>query len=161
MIKAVYPGSFDPLTLGHLDIIVRASKMFDLTVGVANNASKNYLFSNIDRMYHVGKVLEDAKLEVTVSLVPGLLAQFCRENDITVIVRGLRNSMDFEYEFDMAHVNSDLGKLETVFLPANGSQTHISSSVVRQLAQLGADYTPYVPKVIDKALQARFANGKS
>lgn len=153
MIKAIYAGSFDPLTLGHVDIIVRASKMFDLTIGVATNPSKNHLFDAMDRLSHVAFVLEEFKLtNVKFGFVPGLLAQFCAENSITVIVRGLRNSIDFEYEFDMAHVNAGLGKMETVFLPAQGAQTHISSSVVRQLASLGADYTPYVPKVIQEAL---------
>lgn len=78
MIKAVYPGSFDPLTLGHVDIIKRASEMFDLTVGVANNSAKNYMFSAVDRRYQVGLVLRDLKIHAKVGLVPGLLAQFCR-----------------------------------------------------------------------------------
>ncbi len=153
MIKAIYAGSFDPITLGHVDIINRASKLFDLTVGVATNPSKKPLFGVLDRLNHISGVIQEFNIpNVTVAAVPGLLAQFCIENDITVIVRGLRNSIDFEYEFDMAHVNAGLGKMETVFLPAQGAQTHISSSVVRQLASLGADYTPYVPKVIQEAL---------
>jgi pantetheine-phosphate adenylyltransferase len=158
MIKGIYTGSFDPLTLGHVDIIVRASKLFDLTIGVATNPSKKPLFHQSQRVVQIIETFKDLSLNVKVREVNGLLAKYCAENDIKVVVRGLRNSVDFEYEFGMAHVNSGLGDLETIFLPAQGAQTHVSSSVVRQLAQLGADYTPYVPKVIQKALHEVFAN---
>lgn len=158
MIKAIYAGSFDPLTLGHLDIITRASKLFDLTVGVATNPSKQPLFPQHRRVIQIVEVLKESNLNVKVGEVNGLLAKYCEANGIKVIVRGLRNSIDFEYEFDMAHVNSGLGDLETVFLSAQGSQTHVSSSVVRQLASLGADYSTYVPEPIRKALHSKFCN---
>ena len=163
--KAIYAGSFDPITLGHLDIIARAAPMFELVIGVAHNAKKKSFIPIGTRRELVVKSLATisllqphiaapAKLShpIEVHGVYGLLADFCKKNNIHAIVRGLRNTVDFEYEFGMAHVNAGLGNVETIFLPAKGSQTHVSSSVVRELAALGADISEYVPAVVAKYL---------
>lgn len=148
IIRAVYAGSFDPITLGHLDIIVRAAPLFDLVIGVANNPRKRPLIPLAVRHKLVISSLTTSGLVLDVQEVPGLLVDFCNDNDIQVIVRGLRNTVDFEYEFGMAHVNEGLGDVQTIFLPSKGSQTHVSSSVVRELAVYGADISEYVPVVV-------------
>lgn len=131
MIKAIYAGSFDPLTLGHMDIIQRASKLFELHIGIASNPKKNYWLKAEERQDLVAQSIADVtdKYHMNVFIIPGLLAGFCKLHDIKVLVRGLRNTIDFEYEFGMSTVNSGLGDLETVFLPARSPKSHISSSV--------------------------------
>ena len=144
--RAIYAGSFDPLTLGHCDIIVRASKMFDLTIGVANNPDKQHMFSHKNRVNMVKKCYGN-----NVVSVKGMLAQTCHDLDIEIIVRGLRNVLDFEYEFGMAHVSEDYD-IETVFIVSSTQSSYISSSLVRQLFNLNQPIEKYVPETVAKTL---------
>lgn len=147
---AIYPGSFDPVTNGHLDIIQRASKMFDkLIVVVLINPLKSYSFSIPERVKLLHEVTGSVK-NVEIDSFDGLLAEYFNERpEIDVIVKGLRATSDFEYEFQMAHTNKDLNpRAETVFIPASSNTTFISSSMVKQVAMFGGDLTKYVPAEI-------------
>lgn len=154
MIKAVYAGSFDPITNGHLDIIKRASTIFDLTIIIANNSSKKHLLTIEERI----KLVKESTLLKT-EQITGLLSSYCKENNINIIIRGLRNSIDFEYEFQMAHINNSIfNNLETIFIPSKGDQTYISSSMIRELLKLNADISKYVPSVVNDFLSCRKFN---
>jgi pantetheine-phosphate adenylyltransferase len=153
--KAIYAGSFDPITLGHMDIITRACTLFDLSVGVANNPKKQHFFNINERVVLVARSIAEIGLDVPVHSVTGLLAEHCVAEGIRVIVRGLRNTIDFEYEYGMARINHGIGRVETVFLPGKGSQSHISSSAVRELAMHGAEVVDYVPAAVSKAIKAK------
>ena len=158
MSKAMYPGSFDPLTLGHLDIIERAAKAFDeLVIGVLNNKSKSPLFSVEERV----KILTEATKHIpNVSIVSfsGLMADFAVQNDIAVSVRGLRSATDFEYEMIQAQYNKRLsnGALETVFMATNPEYSYISSSGVKEVAAFGGDLSPYVPTFVAKLVEEKY-----
>lgn len=158
MSKAMYPGSFDPLTLGHLDIIERAAKAFDeLVIGVLNNKSKSPLFSVEERV----KILTEATKHIpNVSIVSfsGLMAEFAAQNGITVSVRGLRSATDFEYEMIQAQYNKRLsdGALETVFMATNPEYSFISSSGVKEVAAFGGDLSPYVPTFVAKLVEEKY-----
>lgn len=151
MKKAICPGSFDPITNGHLDIIMRASKLFDeVTVLVTANPDKNCVFSPEERCDLIRKAIGDIP-NVKIDFHCGLLADYVREHEIKAIVKGLRTSSDFEYEFQMALANKNLApEAETVFITANPNNMYISSSLVRQIASLGGDITGFVPEVISK-----------
>ena len=159
----VYPGTFDPITLGHMDIIGRATRVVDhLIVGVASNAGKGPLFSPEDREVMVRE--EVAAMErnhgatVEVRLFDNLLMQFCEDAGASVIVRGLRAVSDFEYEFQMAAMNARLnGSIETVFLMASERQQFISSRFVKEIGVLGGDISSFVTPRIAERLRARFA----
>jgi len=154
MIKAIYAGSFDPITLGHLDIISRAAKCFELSIGIANNPKKKHWLSIENRQDLVAQsIVSVSPYLIDVHIIDGLLANFCKTNGIQVLIRGLRNTIDFEYETSMYAVNSRLAHLETVFFPAQSSNSHISSSVVRELVSLGVDVSPYVPEAVLRFLQ--------
>lgn len=150
MSKAMYPGSFDPVTTGHLDIIRRAAKTFDeLVVGVLNNKQKSPLFSVEERV----KILEEATKDIpniTVVSFSGLMADYARENGITVSVKGLRCSADFDAELVQAQYNHLLsdGELETVSFFTRPEYSFISSSGVREVASFGGDLSPYVPDFV-------------
>ena len=152
MISAVYPGSFDPMTLGHLDVIRRASKMFDhLTVSVLDNKAKNALFSVEERV----SILEEATRElpnVEVDSFNGLLIDYARQKDIHISVRGLRAITDFEYELQIAQTNRKLsdGKLDTVFLTTSLEYAYLSSSSVKEIASFHGDISQCVPAVVAK-----------
>lgn len=157
MKTAIYPGSFDPVTNGHLDIIRRASKMFDkLIVVVLINPLKNYSFSIPERVTLLTKVTEGMK-NIEIASYDGLLADYFKQRaDIDVIVKGLRATSDFEYEFQMAHTNKDLNpRAETVFIPASANTTFISSSMVKQVAMFGGDLSKYVPGVIHEEISRK------
>ncbi len=147
--KAIISGSFDPITLGHLDIIKRASNMFDeIYVGICENSDKKSLFSFNDR-----KIMAELACEgldnVKVVTIKGLLAEFTEENNISVIVRGLRDSLDLTYEMPMTVINRSLrNHPETVFLPTKPEHTHISSTYVRELLKYGEDVSGYLPSAV-------------
>ena len=146
MVRAIYPGSFDPVTLGHLDIIKRASKIFDeLIVGVLNNNSKTPLFSVENRV----KMLNDAVSDlpnVKVMSFEGLLVDFAKKVDAQLIVRGLRAVTDFEYELQMSQTNSVLNnEVDTIFFTTSLEYAYLSSSTVKEAAYFGADISKFVP----------------
>lgn len=148
MKKAIFPGSFDPITLGHYDIILRALPLFDeITVAIGSNADKKYMFSLPERQ----KFIEDAFADVPkiqVATYQGLTVDFCREIGANFILRGLRNPADFEFEKAIAHVNRDLAGIETVFLLTAANTSYISSSIVRDVIRHGGDYSLLVPKSV-------------
>ena len=151
---AVCPGSFDPITLGHLDIILRASKLFDkLIVLVTDNRNKKLAFTTDERVELVNIALSDYPeiTNIEVDTCNGLLANYVKDNKATAIVKGLRAMSDFEYEFQMALANKKLfGEAETVFLTAQSEYMYLSSSVVKQILPLGGDITGFVP---DKTIE--------
>ena len=147
--SVICPGSFDPVTLGHLDIITRASKMFDsVYVAVLINSSKKPCFSIEERMALMREAVEGLS-NVEVVRFDGLLAQYCRRHKIDAIVKGLRAVSDFEYEFQMAIANKKLNpKLETIFLTADADSTFLSSSMVREIGSMGGDISNFVPACV-------------
>ncbi len=149
MKKAIYPGSFDPITFGHLDIIDRSAKLFDeLIVGVLYNSQKNALFS-IDERVSMIKELTQKYHNVTVLPFEGLLVDFAKQTDANVIVRGLRAVTDFEYELQLAQTNKvEYPDLETVFLTTSLNYSYLSSTVVREFASYGGDISRFVPEEI-------------
>jgi len=148
MRKAFFPGSFDPFTLGHLDVIKRGVDLFDeLIIGIGINADKKYMFSLEQRK----KFIEDSFLDnpkVKVVTYKGLTVDYCVKNNIDFILRGLRNPADFEFEKAIAHTNRDLEKIETVFLLTAAATSYISSSIVRDVIRNNGDYTKLVPKTV-------------
>ncbi|MGR8830385.1 pantetheine-phosphate adenylyltransferase [Leuconostoc citreum] len=153
---ALFPGSFDPLTNGHLDIIERASLMFDkVVVGVGYNTGKKVLFTPEEKLALISEVVSDLP-NVEVAIMHGLTVQFMAEIGARFIVRGLRNSKDFEYERDIAGVNSALADVETILLLAKPENQNISSSMVKEIGSMGADnMAKFVPKVVVDALKER------
>lgn len=148
MKKAIFPGSFDPITLGHYDIIERGVKLFDeLIIAIGVNAEKKYMFSLEERK----KFIEESfKNEPKISVVTyeGLTVDFCQKNNVDFILRGLRNPADFEFEKAIAHTNRDLAPIETVFLLTAAKTSYISSSIVRDVIRNNGDYTKLVPKAV-------------
>ena len=146
MKKAIYPGSFDPLTLGHLDIIERSARIVDeLVVGVLNNSAKNSLFS-LDERVSMIKEMTDAMPNVTVTSFNGLLVDYMREIDATIIVRGLRAVTDFEYELQIAQTNHvENPEVETIFLTTSLQYSYLSSTIVKEFASYGGDLSKFVP----------------
>ena len=153
----LYPGSFDPVTLGHLDVIKRASAIFDtVVVGVLHNPDKLGCFSVEQRMDMLRRACEGIP-NVEIIAWPGLLAQLTRESGIRVVVRAVRGSADLDSETTMAHINGQLDPgLETIFLPAAPDRADVSASMVRQLAQFGADISNYVPSQVLPDILAAF-----
>lgn len=148
MKKAVFPGSFDPITLGHVDVIERATKLFDeVVVAIGINADKKYMFSLEQRKHFIEACFKDNK-KVTVQTYEGLTVDFCKKNNINFIVRGLRNPADFEFEKAIAHTNRDLARVETVFLLTAAKTSYISSSIVRDVLRNGGDASTLVPSVV-------------
>lgn len=146
MKKAIYPGSFDPPTLGHIDIIERSSKIVDeLVVGVLNNSSKNSLFSLEERVSMI-KEMTDSMPNVTVGSFDGLLVDYMKEINATIIVRGLRAVTDFEYELQIAQTNHvESPDVETIFLTTSLQYSYLSSTIVKEFASYGGDITKFVP----------------
>ena len=146
MRRAACPGSFDPVTNGHIDIISRASRLFDeVVVAVGVNASKNRLFSPEERM----EMLAEASApypNVRIAGFDGLLTDFCRDHDVHAIVKGLRAVSDFDYELQMAQMNSPLTGVETVFVVADPQYGFVSSSLVKEVASYGGDVSAFVPE---------------
>ena len=155
MRRAVCPGSFDPVTNGHLDIVRRASRLFDeVIVAVLVNPGKAGLFTVDERMELLREAVADLPT-VTVDSFEGLLVDYCRSHDIPVIVKGLRAVSDFEYELQMAQMNRELAGIETLFVPTAPQVGHLSSSLVKQIAQFGGDVSSLVPKAVNDRLVAK------
>lgn len=152
----ICPGSFDPVTLGHLDIITRASKMFDrVAVAVLVNSSKRPTFSTEERMELLREAVADLP-NVDVVSFEGLLAEYCKTSGISTIVKGLRAVSDFEYEFQMAIANKKLNPgLETIFLTADADSTFLSSSMVREICSMGGDISNFVPACVHDRIVAK------
>ena len=155
---AICPGSFDPVTMGHLDIISRACKIFDrIIVAVPVNPQKHFSFSVEERMELLQRVCDGAGLaNVEIDRVSGLLADYAMEKGAMVVVKGLRAVSDFEYEFQQALANKKLNpRLETMFLPTSSDNMFLSSSVVKQIAGFGGDISHFVPDCILHTIQER------
>lgn len=148
MKRALFPGSFDPITLGHFDIIRRALALFDeIVVAIGVNSDKNYMFTVEQRKEFIEKAFADEP-KVKVSTYQGLTVDYCREIDAQFILRGLRNPADFEFEKAIAHTNRTLSKIETVFLLTAARTSFISSSIVRDVIRNNGDYTVLVPESV-------------
>ena len=158
--KAVYPGTFDPITLGHVDVISRAVKIFgNLTIAIAEDNNKASIFSTQKRMEVINQAIEEFNLNATAVVFKGLLVNFMQERNANVIIRGLRAISDFEYEFQMSCINSRLNnKIETVFLPAKDDMHFVSSRIVKSVAELGGDVSEFVPKCVVKAMREYYKN---
>lgn len=155
--KAIYPGTFDPVTYGHLDIIKRASGLYDkVIVAVAYSVEKNPFFSAHER---VGMLQEATKSmeNVFVESFKGLVVDFAKENASKVVLRGIRMISDFDYEFQMALTNRKLAQeVETVFMMPNEKYSYLSSKLIKEVASLGADISSFVPAKVEKKLKERF-----
>jgi pantetheine-phosphate adenylyltransferase len=157
--SAVYPGSFDPPTNGHLDITTRASNLFsNIIVAVTDNVNKRYTFTLQERIDLLRKSTKHLK-NVEVLFFSGLLAAYLNKINSFVLIRGLRALSDFEYEFQMALMNRKLNKkIETIFLTPDQSYTFLSSSMVKEISMLGGSVKAFVPKCVDLELKKRFKN---
>ena len=155
---AIYPGTFDPITNGHLDIIQRAAQLFDrVIVTVAVNASKTPMFTTDERIALIRSVLKEKKIKnVSAESFEGLLVRFARKKKASVLIRGLRAVSDFEYEFQMALMNrKQEPKITTVFLMPHERYTYLNSSIIREVARLGGNVHDLVPAAVQKALQRK------
>src|SRR3954451_11398617 len=154
---AVVPGSFDPVTLGHLDVIGRAAAIFDqLHVLVVHNPDKSALLPIAQRVSLLEQSIREAGLPTNILVTSwsvGLLVDYCTDVGASVLVKGIRSQVDVAYETPMAIVNRDLAGVETIFMLPDPAHAHVSSSLVRQVASLGGDVTPYVPKVVAEYLK--------
>jgi pantetheine-phosphate adenylyltransferase len=154
---AVVPGSFDPITLGHLDVIERAARIFDeVHVLVVHNPGKTALLPIAQRVSLIEQAVREAGFPPSVRVTSwsvGLLVDYCTEVGASVIVKGIRSQVDVAYETPMAIVNRNLGGVETVFMLPSPAHAHVSSSLVRQVAALGGDISPYVPSAVSAFLQ--------
>ena len=155
---AVVPGSFDPITLGHIDVIARAADLYDtLHVVVVHNPNKNALIPAEDRVALIEKAIAAAGLPsniVVSSWSEGLLVEYCSQVGAKVVIKGIRNQADVTYETPMALVNRNLAGVETMFMLPEPGHAYVSSSLVRQVAALGGDVRPYVPHVVSEYLDA-------
>jgi pantetheine-phosphate adenylyltransferase len=155
--SAVCPGSFDPVTYGHLDIIERASVHFDqVIVAVLANRSKSSLFTSEER---IDMIRENTKHlpNIVVDSWYGLLVEYCRTNGVNTIVKGLRAVTDFDYELQMAQINYQAARVETMFMATSPTHSFLSSSIVKELAHFGGDVSTMVPPNVDEALRKRVA----
>ncbi|KEZ94191.1 MULTISPECIES: pantetheine-phosphate adenylyltransferase [Nonlabens] len=148
MKRAVFPGSFDPITLGHYDIIERGLGLFDeIIIAIGVNADKKYMFSLEQRKKFIEKAFINQP-KIKVMTYSGLTIDFCKKNDASFILRGLRNPGDFEFEKAIAHTNRKLSEIETVFLLTSSGKSYISSSIVRDVIRNNGDYTSLVPDTV-------------
>ncbi|MFH0877965.1 MAG: pantetheine-phosphate adenylyltransferase [Candidatus Omnitrophota bacterium] len=154
--KVIYPGTFDPVTFGHMDVIKRAASLFEeVTVAVAHNSQKNPLFSLQERLDLLKEAVKDIQGVGVVSF-DGLVVDFARKNKARIVIRGLRMLSDFEYEFQMALTNRRLADdVETIFLMPSESYSYISSKLLKEAAGFGADLAPFVPACVEKALKRK------
>jgi len=156
---AVYPGTFDPITFGHIDIIKRASRIFDrLTVAIVDNSSKDLLFNTEERKSFILEGVRDVK-NVQVESFNTLLTDYIRKTDTFIVIRGLRAVSDFEYEFQMALMNRTLNsEIETIFMMPSEQFTFLSSSIVKEIAAYGGDVKGLVPDIVRNALIKKYKN---
>src|SRR5690606_5730289 len=148
MKRAVFPGSFDPITLGHYDIIVRGLTLFDeIVLAIGVNAEKKYMFTLKERTHFLEEAFKDEP-KIKVMTYKGLTVDFCKNINADFILRGLRNPADFEFEKAIAHTNRKLSDIETVFLLTSSGKSYISSSIVRDVIRNGGDYTSLVPDTV-------------
>lgn len=159
MKRAIYPGSFDPVTNGHLDIIQRAAGVFDeVIVAVALNIGKDPLFTTEERMEMLGRACADMP-NVRIDTFSGLLVRYAEEHQASVIVKGLRALSDFEFEFEMALMNRRLDEgIETVFMMTNAEYSYLSSSIVKEVALLGGSVEGLVPKIVEERLRSKLSS---
>jgi len=156
--RAVCPGSFDPVTNGHLDIIGRASRLYDeLVVAVLINPSKAGLFT-VDERIELLRAVTAEYANVRVQSFRGLLVDFCRANDIAVVVKGLRAVSDFDYELQMAQMNLGLAGVETLFMPTNPQYSFLSSSLIKDVAKWGGEISGHVPDLVANRLLERLVD---
>lgn len=158
MIRAIYPGSFDPVTLGHLDVIRRSSRIVDeLIVGVLNNNSKKPLFTAGERVDMLREVVKDLP-NVRVVSFSGLLIDFADEVNANIVVRGLRAITDFEYELQMSQTNHIMNpKIDTIFFTTSLEYAYLSSSTVKEVAMFGGDISQFVPQTVLEAMKQKFS----
>ena len=150
MKKAVFPGSFDPVTLGHVDIIERGLPLFDqIVLAIGVNADKKYMFSLEERVKFLEKTFQDEP-KITVKTYEGMTVDFCKEEDAAFLLRGLRNSTDFDFEKVISQTNFKMSGIESVFLLTSSGKSHISSTVVRDVIRNGGDYAFMVPDPVRK-----------
>ena len=148
MNEIVFPGSFDPITNGHVDIVKRALPLFNkIIIAVGINSNKNYMFKLEDRIHFINDTFKDEK-KIEVKSYDGLTVEFCKKNNIKVILRGLRNPDDFEFEKSITHTNRTLSDIETVFLLTSSNVSFISSSIVREVIKNKGNYKHFVPKSV-------------
>jgi pantetheine-phosphate adenylyltransferase len=159
MRRAACPGSFDPVTNGHLDVVQRAAGLFDeVVVAVLVNESKRGLFTVDERLDMLRESTAELGLaNVRVDAFEGLLVDFCAANDVNVIVKGLRAAGDFDFELQMAQMNRGLSGVETVFLPTSPEWSYVASSLVKEVARLGGDVTKHVPPAVLDRLRRRLS----
>lgn len=158
--KAICPGSFDPVTFGHVDVITRAAGLFDeVVVAIGVNSAKNYLFDLDRRVELVRHAVADLP-GVSVEPMSGLLVDFARRHGADAIVKGIRFASDFDFELQMAHLNQALTGVETVLLPASARWATVSSTMIREVALLGGDVSGFVPGAVVAALAGRTAGSE-
>jgi pantetheine-phosphate adenylyltransferase len=156
-VSVICPGSFDPVTLGHLDVFERAAATYDhVVIAVVGNPSKSGMFDVAERIALIEAELADTD-NVEVIAYQGLLVELCRERDIMTLCKGLRSTGDFEYELQMAQMNRHLAGVETVLLATAPAHAHISSSLVKEIAHAGGSVTGLVPPAVERALAAKVA----
>ena len=156
---AIYPGSFDPITFGHIDIVERAASLFDqVVIGVAESKSKNPLFSTDERLELINEVFSGNSKIRAIGYSKKLTVDLARENNAIAIIRGLRAVADFEYEFQLATMNRSLAPdIESIFFTPKDTLIYVSSSLVKEIAQFGGDVSRFVPSQIEKALNSKFS----
>lgn len=156
MRRAVCPGSFDPVTRGHLDIIDRSARLFDeVIVAVLVNQSKQGLFSVEERIEILREVTKNLP-NVRIESFRGLLVDYCRDNDAQVVVKGIRAVSDFDYELQMAQMNIGLSGVETLFMPTNPLYSFVASSLVKEIAKWGGEVSSFVPELVERRLLEKF-----
>ena len=160
MTKAVFPGSFDPMTNGHINIIQRAAKLFDeIDVVIAVNDDKKYLFSTEERLSLVQELIMPFR-NVSVHTWDGLIVEYAKQTGAKVLIRGIRNMNDFSYEFDLSLMNHNLNpEVETLYIPTDQKFLLLKSSAIKELAKLGGDVSGMVPENVKKALGRKYRQG--